>query len=161
MPPILYNRGKPSNKIDDFLVSYSRLDTLNLKIRMGNNILFINNAKSLLLISGLLSRVGYEVDLVNDLDTGLLKLEQQTYDIIILLESPTEESWTICARIRNQTTIPLIVISLNASTETCIKAIISGADYFLRKPFGPQELLARIYSLLQRTSSQQSVSITS
>lgn len=128
---------------------------------MAINILFINDAKSLLLISGLLSRVGYEVDAVNDVDTGLLKLDEQTYDIIILLVSPSVDSWTICARIRNQTTLPLIVISLNASTETCIKAIISGADYFLRKPFGPQELLARIYSLLQRSSSRQSVSVTS
>lgn len=113
------------------------------------------------MISGLLSEMGYEVDLVNSVDTGLLKLEEQTYDIVIVLESPAVESWTICARVRNQTSIPLIVISLNSSTETCIKAINSGADYFLRKPFGPLELMARINSLLQRTSSRQSVSITS
>jgi len=128
---------------------------------MGKKVLFINNARSLLLISGLLSEMGYEVDLVNSVDTGLLKLEEQTYDIVIVLESPAVESWTICARVRNQTSIPLIVISLNSSTETCIKAINSGADYFLRKPFGPLELMARINSLLQRTSSRQSVSITS
>ena len=91
---------------------------------MGKNILFINDARSLLLISELLSKVGYEVDVVNDLDTGLLKLEEQTHDIVVLLESPSADSWTVCARIRNQNTIPLIVISLNASTETCIKAII-------------------------------------
>jgi DNA-binding response OmpR family regulator len=128
---------------------------------MGKQVLLINNVRSLLLISGLLSKMGYEVDLVNDVDTGLWKLEEQTYDIVIVLESPAIESWTICERIRNRTSIPLIVISLNASTETCIKAINSGADYFLRKPFGPLELLARINSLQQRTSPRKSVSVTS
>jgi two-component system OmpR family response regulator len=128
---------------------------------MGKKVLFINNARSLLLIPGLLSKLGYEVDLEHNVDTGLLKLGQQAYDIIILLESPAVESWTICERIRNLTYIPLIVISLNASTETCVRAINSGADYFLRKSFGPLELLARMNSLLQRSYTRQPISIIS
>jgi two-component system response regulator VanR len=128
---------------------------------MGKKVLIVNNIRSLLLISGLLSRMGYEVDMVHSLDDGLAKLEEQTYDIIVVLESPAVASWTICERIRNLTGTPLIVISLNASTETCVKAINSGADYFLRKPFGPLEFLARINSLRQRTSARQSISIIS
>jgi DNA-binding response OmpR family regulator len=128
---------------------------------MGKKVLFINNIRSLLLISGLLSKMGYEVDLVHGADTGLLKLEEQTYDIVIVLESPAVESWPICERIRYLTSIPVIVISLNAGTETCVKAINSGADYFLRKPFGPLEFLARINSLLQRTPPRPSVPVIS
>lgn len=128
---------------------------------MGKKVLFINNVRSLLLISGLLSKMGYEVDLVHDIDEGLVDLEEQTYDIIILLENPVAESWALCTKIRQLTGAPLIVISLNASTETSVKAINAGADCFLRKPFGPQEFLARINSLLQRTSSHPSISITS
>ena len=128
---------------------------------MGKKVLFINNIRSLLLISGLLSEVGYEVDLAHGADSGLSKLESQPYDIVIVLESPAVESWPICEMIRNLTSAPLIVISLNASTETSVKAIHSGADYFLRKPFGPLELLARISSLRQRTSSRHPVSIYS
>jgi DNA-binding response OmpR family regulator len=117
---------------------------------MGKKVLFINNVRSLLLISGLLSRMGYEVDLAHNADDGLLQLQNQGYDIVVVLESPNAESWTICERIRALTGIPLIVISLNASTETCVRAINAGADYFLRKSFGPLEFLARINCLLQR-----------
>ncbi len=126
---------------------------------MAKKVLFFNNTRSLLLISGLLSRSGFEVDLVNDEDTGLLKLANGAYDIVIVQESPYLESWTICERIRSVTRIPLIVISLNASTETCVRAINAGADYFLRKSFGPLELLARINSLLQRNVIRPSANL--
>jgi DNA-binding response OmpR family regulator len=127
---------------------------------MSKKVLFINNVRSLLLISGLLSRMGYEVDLTNSVDDGLSQLENQVYDIIVALESPGVESWTICERIRVLTDIPLIVISLNASTETCVRAINAGADYFLRKSFGPLEFLARVNSLLQRHAPQRPVSVS-
>ncbi len=105
--------------------------------------------------------MGYEVDLVHSVDTGLFKLVNQAYDIVIVLESPGVASWTICERIRSLAGIPLIVISLNASSDTCVKAINAGADYFMRKPFGRGDVLARINSLLQRTSPRQPVSLIS
>jgi DNA-binding response OmpR family regulator len=123
---------------------------------MGKKVLFINDVRSLLLISGLLSRMGYDVDLADSVDDGLSQLEKQDYNIIVVLESPSVESWTICERIRALTSTPLIVISLNASTEASVKAINAGADYFLRKSFGPQELLARMNSLLQRDAIRRS-----
>lgn len=122
---------------------------------MGKKVLFINNIRSLLLISGLLSKTGYEVDLVHSVDTGLFKLVNEVYDIVVVQESPGVASWTICERIRSFSRIPLIVISLNASTDACVRAINAGADYFLRKPFGPMEFLARINSLLQRNVPRQ------
>lgn len=64
-----------------------------------------------------------------------------------------------CEKLRRSTSIPLIVISYEASTETCVKAINAGADYFMRKPFGPLELHARINSLLQRVPYNQNMSI--
>lgn len=124
---------------------------------MAKKVLFINNVRSLLLISGLLSRMGYTVDLVHDVEAGLSHLEDGAYDIIVVLESPDVETWTICERIRALTDIPLIVISLNASTETCVRAINAGADYFLRKSFGPLEFLARVSYLLQRNASRQPI----
>jgi two-component system, OmpR family, response regulator VicR len=122
---------------------------------MNKKVLFINNVRSLLLISGLLSRMGYDVDLANSVDDGLSRLESQAYDIIIALISPDAESWTICERIRELTDAPLLVISLNASAESSVKAINAGADYFLRKSFGPLELLARMTALLQRQTTRK------
>ena len=104
--------------------------------------------------------MGYEVDLTHSVDAGLSRLEYQAYDIIVVLESPGVESWTTCEGIRALTDVPLIVISLNASTDTCVRAINAGADYFLRKSFGPLEFLARVNSLLQRHAPQRSVSVS-
>lgn len=114
-----------------------------------------------MLIPGLLSRMGYNVELTHNIDDGLSQLEKQDFDIIIALASPDVESWTICESIRNLTSAPIIIISLNASTETCVKAFNAGADYFLRKSFGPLELLARMNSLLQRQASRSPVSTVS
>ena len=125
---------------------------------MAKKVLFINNIRSLLLISGLLSRLGYEVELVHDTEEGLLRLDSRPYDIVILMESPAVESWTTCESIRALTGIPLIVISLNAGTETCVRAINAGADCFLRKSFGPREFLARVNSLLQRAGPRLPIS---
>jgi len=122
---------------------------------MVKKVLFFNNLRSLLAISGLLTRMGYEVDAVHDVETGIAHLEKQAYDIIVLLEMPTVESWPTCEHIRTLTGIPIIVISLNATAETCVRAINAGADCFLRKSFGPLEFLARVSYLLQRSAAWQ------
>jgi DNA-binding response OmpR family regulator len=67
---------------------------------------------------------------------------------------PQAESWQFCRAVRQVSNVPLIVISNNASTEVCVKAINAGADFFLRKQTGPQELIARIRALLYRNDLQ-------
>jgi DNA-binding response OmpR family regulator len=126
---------------------------------MSKKVLLINNITLRPVIPELLARAGYGVDVVCDPDAGLRQLDNQAYDVVILLESPDTESWQLCGKIRDLTAIPLIVISSSASTETCVKAINAGADYFMRKHFGPLEFLARVNSLLQRAPLRQPVSV--
>ena len=99
---------------------------------------------------------GYDIDTVHDTDVGLQQLATRVYDVVIIKASPDTESWRLCEEIRSLSGIPLIVISTNASANACVKAINAGADYFLRKPFGPMEFKARVESLLQRTIPQPS-----
>ena len=106
--------------------------------------------------TSLLNEEEYSVDLVQDSDIGLQKLSGQAHDVIIVRETPEAESWQLCERIRRISSLPLIVISTNASAEASAKAIGAGADYFLRKPFGPLEFLARVRSLIRRESHAQS-----
>jgi DNA-binding response OmpR family regulator len=129
--------------------------------RMRKKVLFILNVSTTSIVPELLARTGFRVDVACNSETGLQRLDAQAYDVIIFRESPLAESWLLCEKIRRLTTTPLIVISSNASTETCVKAINAGADYFMRKPFGPLELLARVNSLLQRTASRQPVPLGS
>jgi DNA-binding response OmpR family regulator len=128
---------------------------------MGKKALLFNNTLAHPLVAGLLTRTDFEVDLAPDYEIGVRQLEMQTYDITVIIESQGSESWQLCQKIRSLTDIPLIVISTNASPDACAKAIDAGADYFMRKPFGPLEFLARVNSLMQRSSPRQAIPIGS
>ena len=127
---------------------------------MPKKVLSINNTVEHPTFSQLLAKEGYVVDTVHDINAGRQKLHARDYDLIILQENPEAESWQLCEEIRRVSGLPLIVISRNASTETCVRAINAGADYFLRKPFGPLEFLARVQSLLQRIPLRQATSVS-
>jgi two-component system response regulator VanR len=127
---------------------------------MNRQALVIDNSISYMPGSQLLMEEGYDVEMVHNSDAGLQQLDAQSYDIIIVQESPEAESWQLCEKIRRLSGMPLIVISVNASADTCVKAINAGADYCLRKPFGPLEFLARVQSLLQRTSPNKSAPVS-
>ena len=118
-----------------------------------------DNGVSYAASSQLLMGEGCDVHMVASSNAGLQQLNAQEYDLIIVHESPQAQSWQLCEEIRHLSRMPLIVISLNASADTCVRAINAGADYFLRKPFGPLEFMARVQSLLQRTSQSQPASI--
>ena len=122
---------------------------------MNKQVLVIENTVSYTAGSQLLSEAGYKVDTVHSSEAGLQQLDAQDYDVVIVQESPKTESWQLCEKIRHLSGTPLIVISTNASANTCVRAINAGADYFMRKAFGPQEFIARVQSLLQRAPINQ------
>lgn len=122
---------------------------------MSKRVLLIENTLTHPVIAELLTGDGCEVDAVRDSESGFNLLDNRTYDLIIVRESHGAESWKLCQQIRRVSALPLIVISANASTDCCVRAINAGADYFMRKPFGPLEFLARVNSLLQRNASRQ------
>lgn len=122
-------------------------------------ILFINTTFSYRLTPEFLTGEGFRVDTAHDPTTGLQLLAEGEYDLIILQERPRNESWQLCERIRRLSGIPLIVINLHADTDNCVRTITAGADFFMRKPFGPSEVLARINALLNRTSRRQAVTV--
>jgi two-component system response regulator ResD len=130
-------------------------------VSIGKEVLVIDNTVLHSTSYQLLVKEGYSVDAVYNFDAGLQQLDTQSYDIIVIQESPEAESWQLCEKIRYLSRVPLIIISKNASADACVKAINAGADYFMRKPFGPLELLARVHSLLQRTTLNQPVSVSS
>jgi DNA-binding response OmpR family regulator len=128
---------------------------------MAKTILFINRSDPASIIPELLTGAGHEVITLNDAEEGLNHLESQFYDMVILLDNAAAESWKLCVEIRRRTVSPFIIISSGASAEACVKAIMSGADFFIRKPFGPMELLARVNALFQRVTILQRVPILS
>ena len=109
--------------------------------------------------SGIVTQEGYKLNVVSREEADLCRLVIEDYDIIIIQAGPETEDWELCEQIKKFSCMPLIVISTRASIETCAQAIDAGADYFMRKPFGPLELNARIKALLQRKSVKSPIPI--
>lgn len=143
------------------LLAYIKLDISYLKRKMPKKVLFVNTTNPASIIPEMLASTGCEVTRSFNGADGLCRLEEQRYDLVILMESPDSLDWTVCAGIRKKTPAPLIVISPGATAENCVQAIEAGADFFMRKPFGPMELIARVNALFQRAPSSQTAELIS
>ncbi|OGK19376.1 hypothetical protein A3D80_00595 [Candidatus Roizmanbacteria bacterium RIFCSPHIGHO2_02_FULL_40_13b] len=86
-----------------------------------------------------------------------------TYDLIIIdFEICNRKKNTLCYAIRlENSTIPLLVLARRAHTTDKIHALTVGADDFLVKPIDKGELLARVHSLIRRTSKHKKLLILS
>ncbi|MCL4339376.1 response regulator transcription factor [Patescibacteria group bacterium] len=116
-------------------------------------ILIIEDEKKLVhvLRRGLLEE-GYAVDIALDGEEGLEKFDINEYDIIILdLMLPKIDGLSVLKTIRrNNTNIPIIILTAKGGIEDKIKGLDEGADDYLTKPFSYIELTARIRALLRR-----------
>jgi DNA-binding response OmpR family regulator len=112
------------------------------------------------LLTKYLSQEGYFVDAVNDgieMDKYLLK---NTVDLVILdLMLPGEDGLSIGRRLRQQQSMPIIILSARGEELDKIVGLEMGADDYLSKPFNPRELLARIRSVLRRSIQNKLVTI--
>src|SRR5262245_40064787 len=97
---------------------------------------------------------GYEVDAIGDGKKALtrISLHRNDYDLIILdLMLPSMDGHEICKQVRAwNITIPILVLTARAETDTKVELLLSGADDYLVKPFSFAELTARVRALLRR-----------
>jgi DNA-binding response OmpR family regulator len=85
---------------------------------------------------------------------GLAVLQSFMPDIVLLdLMLPDMDGSDLCIKLREQSDIPIIIISMKTKVTEKIHALMAGADDFLSKPFSMQELKARIQTVLRRTKS--------
>jgi DNA-binding response OmpR family regulator len=83
---------------------------------------------------------------------GLRRLYDVQPDLVILdLMLPQIDGWEVCRRIREMSTVPIIMMTSRRSDEEKVKGLRLGADDYVVKPFNPQELMARIGAVLRRT----------
>ena len=78
-------------------------------------------------------------------EEGLTLAAANPPDVVILdLGLPDMDGFEVCARLREWTQVPIIVLSVRDSERDKVAALDKGADDYLTKPFGIEELLARI-----------------
>jgi two-component system KDP operon response regulator KdpE len=93
----------------------------------------------------------YEVDTAADGATALRAAAHHTPDLVILdLGLPDLQGVDVIRRLRGWTTVPIIVLSGRADSRDKVDALDAGADDYVTKPFGVDELLARIRAVTRR-----------
>jgi two-component system KDP operon response regulator KdpE len=106
-------------------------------------------------VGPLLRSRGYEVDIAATGVEALERFVQQPPGLVVLdLGLPDLEGTEVCRQIRAKSDVPIIVLSARGSEADKVNALDLGADDYVTKPFGPEELLARIRVALRRISSE-------
>ncbi|HET7929060.1 MAG TPA: response regulator transcription factor [Actinomycetota bacterium] len=100
---------------------------------------------------------GYEVVSAVDGGDALVEAEASAPDLIVLdLNLPDMDGLEACRRLRAWTRVPILILSVREDEAGKVHALDLGADDYLTKPFGVEELLARVRALLRRTHPEGS-----
>jgi two-component system, OmpR family, KDP operon response regulator KdpE len=99
---------------------------------------------------------GYEVRTALGGKEALEELRKEMPDLVILdLVMPGMSGLEVCQRVREFTPIPIIILSAKGSESDKVAALDSGADDYVTKPFGMNELLARVRAVLRRSPASE------
>ncbi|MFI5844118.1 response regulator [Catenuloplanes sp. NPDC051500] len=97
---------------------------------------------------------GYAVEVAADGGSALRAVAQHHPDLIVLdLGLPDMDGVEVIRGVRGWTAVPVIVLSGRASSEEKVAALDAGADDYITKPFGVEELLARIRAVTRRINA--------
>lgn len=115
-------------------------------------VLVIDDDRSLAdIIAFALRREGYEVSLAFDGAAALQQWRSQRPDIIVLdLNLPKVDGFTICRRIRAEEDTPIIMLTVRDDEDDIVRGLELGADDYMLKPFSPRQLIARMQAVLRR-----------
>ncbi len=94
----------------------------------------------------------YETFVAMDGAEALRVIEKELPDLIILdIMMPKMDGFEVCRQVREWSQIPIIMLSARHDVEEKAKCLNSGADDYITKPFGVNELIARVRAVLRRT----------
>ncbi|MDP2166737.1 MAG: response regulator transcription factor [Thermodesulfovibrionales bacterium] len=121
----------------------------------GSILIVEDEAKIAEIVKAYLERDGYRVA---HADTGgkALKLLKEPFDLVVLdLMLPDMDGEDLCQLIRENSDVPVIMLTAKSAEEDRIQGLGLGADDYVVKPFSPRELVARINAHLRRTKKTQ------
>lgn len=106
---------------------------------------------------------GYEVLAASDGQQALEQIEAKIPDLVLLdVMMPKMDGFTVCHRVREFSTVPIIIVTARGQDQDKVRGLDLGADDYLTKPFSVDELLARVRAVLRRaqfTTSENSQSL--
>jgi two-component system, OmpR family, response regulator CpxR len=99
------------------------------------------------------SQHGFRVESANDGRRGLARALDGDFDLVLLdVMLPGLDGFEVLHQLRRQSHVPVIMLTARTEQADRIIGLNAGADDYLPKPFGPEELLARIRAVLRRAS---------
>ncbi len=102
------------------------------------------------------SQQGFRIDAVHDGRTGLARSLEGEFDLILLdVMLPVLDGFELLRQLRKRSTTPVIMLTARTAQMDRVAGLNAGADDYLPKPFGPEELLARIRAVLRRTGRRE------
>ena len=124
---------------------------------MGKRILLVDDEP--LMLKGLkytLEQEGYETDLAMDGEEALVKFQAQNFDLVLLdVMLPKLDGLSVCQRIREESNVPIIMLTAKGEDMDKILGLEFGADDYMTKPFNILEVKARIKTIFRRTAMMQ------
>jgi len=122
---------------------------------VGKRILLVDDEP--LILKGLkytLEQEGYETDLAMDGEEAMTKFLSQDYDLVLLdVMLPKLDGLSVCQRIREQSNVPIIMLTAKGEDMDKILGLEYGADDYMTKPFNILEVRARIRTVLRRAGT--------
>ena len=123
-------------------------------------VLVIDDEEDVLaLVRELLERAGFEVITAGGGEEGLGHLQNGLDPDLVLLDvsMPGIDGWRVLERVRAASDVPVVMLTARTSELDTVRGLRAGADDYVAKPFGRQELLARIDALLRRSEGRSGV----
>ena len=97
-----------------------------------------------------LEREGYNVILAIDGVVGISLLKETKPDLVLLdIMMPEPDGYEVLKRIRQESNVPVIMLTAIQGVDSVIESLGLGADDYVRKPFSPAELIARVRTKLK------------
>lgn len=122
-------------------------------IRLKYNILVVEDEQNILnVIKAYLEKEDYKVYEALDGEIALEVFGSEEIHLIILdLMLPKISGEEVCAKIRNVSDVPIIMLTAKSDLDSRIEGLSIGADDYVVKPFSPRELVSRVQALLRRS----------
>jgi DNA-binding response OmpR family regulator len=122
----------------------------------GSQILVVDDDDDIRgLVRTLLERAGHQVSDASDGREGLRELYAGSPDLVILdVAMPGLDGWATLERIREVSDVPVLMLTARDAELERVRGLKGGADDYVVKPFGRQELVARVDALLRRPHSR-------
>jgi two-component system, OmpR family, KDP operon response regulator KdpE len=121
----------------------------------GRRVLVVDDEPQILrALETTLRGAGYEVDTAATAETALARAAARPPDAVILdLVLPDRSGVEVSRELRSWTSVPIVVLSAVGEERDKVEALDAGADDYVTKPFGIDELLARLRAALRRASA--------